>query len=143
MSAAARPDILHATTVTIGAVGVVILGPSGAGKSALALQLIGLGAKLIADDRTRLSHEEGVLTAHAPDRLQGVIEARGVGLIRVPWQGRAYVHLVVDLEQEEPGRLPFPTSRQIMGTEVEVLKRVDGPHFPSAIWHLVTHGRHA
>ena len=32
--------------------GLLILGPSGAGKSALALQLIALGARLVADDRT-------------------------------------------------------------------------------------------
>ena len=37
----------------------MITGASGAGKSALALQLIALGAELVADDRTELWREGG------------------------------------------------------------------------------------
>ena len=47
--------ILHATCVAVDGRGLLILGPSGSGKSALALQLIALGAQLVADDRTRVS----------------------------------------------------------------------------------------
>ncbi|MDX5349528.1 MAG: serine kinase, partial [Paracoccaceae bacterium] len=45
------PQIVHATSVAVDGRGLLILGPSGAGKSSLALRLIALGARLVADDR--------------------------------------------------------------------------------------------
>ena len=41
---------LHASCIAVHGRGVLILGPSGAGKSSLALQLMALGADLVADD---------------------------------------------------------------------------------------------
>ncbi len=130
-------EVFHATTVAVDGKGVLILGPSGSGKSALALRLMALGARLVADDRTRVTCANGVLTAHAPPRLAGVIEARGVGLIRVPWLDSAPLRLAVDMGRVEPDRLPQPKSLTISGTALELLWRVDGPHFDSAIWHLI------
>ena len=54
---------IHAGAVGIGGRGLLILGPSGAGKSALALALMGLGARLVADDRVILRVEDGRLLA--------------------------------------------------------------------------------
>ncbi|MDA3887407.1 MAG: serine kinase, partial [Allgaiera sp.] len=59
-------SILHASCVALDGRGVLILGPSGAGKSGLALQLMALGARLVADDRTRLNPRAGRLIARAP-----------------------------------------------------------------------------
>ena len=56
------------------ALGVLIEGPSGTGKSALALRLMALGARLVADDRTRITAREGWPWLLAPERLDGVIE---------------------------------------------------------------------
>ena len=41
---------MHATTVALRGRGLLILGPSGSGKSTLALQLMAVGARLVADD---------------------------------------------------------------------------------------------
>lgn len=94
--------ILHASSVAWQGRGVLILGPSGSGKSTLALELMALGAVLIADDRTDIDAD---LTARAPAAIAGLIEARGVGLLRAD-HAPARLVLAVDLGQPEPERLP-------------------------------------
>ena len=134
---------LHATCVAFGARGVVLTGKSGSGKSALALGLIALGAVLVADDRTRLSLKDGAVFAHAPERLAGVIEARHVGLLKVPYQPRAAVRLIVDMDIEEPDRLPHNHVSALLGIETPTIYKVSGPHFPAAILLLIQGGRYA
>ena len=136
-------EILHATCVAFGSAGVVLFGPSGSGKSALGLQLIALGADLITDDLVCLSCEDGVVVAHAPDRLQGVMEARYVGLLHVPHKARALVHLCVDMGRDEKARLPHSHVTALLSQEVKTIYRVDGPHFPAAVKLLLTGGRYA
>lgn len=87
--------------------GVLIEGPSGSGKSHLALLLIGLGAELVADDRTILMASAGAPYARAPRAILGLIEARGLGLMRLSARHLAGLRLVVDLAAE-PARLPEP-----------------------------------
>ena len=55
--------MLHATTVALAGQGVLILGPSGSGKSGLALQLMAMGAELVADDRTIVTARGSTLHA--------------------------------------------------------------------------------
>lgn len=98
-------NIIHASAVSVDTHGVLIIGPSGCGKSSLALRLIALGGKLIADDQVVLNKSGEILYAAAPRHLAGLIEARGVGLIRIPF-ATAPIHLVIDLEQAESERLP-------------------------------------
>lgn len=101
------PETIHASAVALDGEGLLILGPPGSGKSALALDLIALGAELIADDLVRLGDTGGVLTAApAHDESTGLIEARGIGLLRLPAVGVALVRLVMDLGQVETERLP-------------------------------------
>ena len=128
----------HASAVTLGdpgsaGFGVLIEGPSGSGKSALALELIALGARLVADDRTRILARDGWPWLCAPERLQGVIEARGVGLIQVPSAAAAPLRLIVDMGAVEPARLPEPATREVLGQRIRYLLRVDGPHFAGSI----------
>ncbi len=88
---------IHGTGILISGVGVLLRGASGAGKSDLAMRLIDEGAILIADDRVEVQVDQGKVTAAAPARLTGLIEVRGVGIMRVPFVPRAELHLVVDL----------------------------------------------
>ena len=62
---------------------MLLRGPSGAGKSDLALRLIEAGARLIADDQTELAREGKTVIARAPARIAGLIEARGLGIVKL------------------------------------------------------------
>lgn len=134
----------HATTVAVDDVAVMITGPSGSGKSALALELIGLGAQLVADDLSQIIMLDGAPFVIAPPEMPGVIEARGVGLIKVPHCPKARLQLVVDLGQIEMARLPAsPAITEVNGCAIECLFRVDAPYFAIAVFNLLRHGRHA
>jgi hypothetical protein len=101
--------LVHATCVAIDGVGVLLQGPSGSGKSDLALRLIDGGALLVADDRVEIATGGGRVIASPPRATAGRIEARGVGILRVPSAGSAAVGLVVDLRPGGPvERLPEP-----------------------------------
>ena len=73
--------LVHATTLDIAGLGVLILGASGVGKSDLALRLIADGALLVADDQTLVEARGDELWATAPATIAGLIEARGVGIV--------------------------------------------------------------
>jgi serine kinase of HPr protein (carbohydrate metabolism regulator) len=62
--------------------GALIDGPSGAGKSDLALRAARQGFRLVADDRVVAFLSGGRLYGRAPDTLAGLIEVRGVGVVR-------------------------------------------------------------
>lgn len=88
--------------------GVLLLGDSGAGKSDLALRLIEGGAVLVSDDQTELYAEDACLMARAPERLAGLLEIRGVGILPMPRAESARVALCVMLEPSPVARLPEP-----------------------------------
>jgi HPr kinase/phosphorylase len=103
------PDIspapsIHASCVLVGARAVLIRGASGAGKSRLALRLLQAGerrlipfARLVSDDRTLVEARHGRLLARPVPQLAGMIEVRGVGIQKMPFEAFAVVGLVVDL----------------------------------------------
>ena len=136
-------DILHGSCVAIDGRGLLILGPSGSGKSALALRLISLGAGLVADDRTELSVETGRLVARCPAPISGLIEARGVGLLRAPSLDRAEVRLVADLSRTEDQRLPPMRMVTILGCKVSLVLQAQNNHFPDSLMLYLRHGRQA
>lgn len=113
-------ETLHATTVAIDGLAVVIEGASGTGKSDLALRLIDRGAKLVSDDRSLLVRTGDTLIARAPERMAGRIEVRGVGIATVPYVAEAPVALLVRLDPEAP-RLPERRQRTIAGTSVRTI----------------------
>ncbi|MGE3623945.1 MAG: HPr kinase/phosphorylase [Bdellovibrionales bacterium] len=100
--------LLNATCVAIENHGVLIIGPPGAGKSDLALRLIDLGAKLVADDQTELKVAKGALMASPPASIKGLFEMRHVGLIRMPYVASVPVALYIELAllHEKLERLP-------------------------------------
>lgn len=127
------PGIVHATAVSAGGRAALLVGPSGAGKSALALQMIALGAGLIADDRTDLSLRKGQPVAACPPAIRGRIEARGLGILTVPAARPAPVAVVVDLASAETERLPPRRDIDVIGQKVRLLHNCAASHFPAAL----------
>ncbi len=100
-------------------VGVLITGRSGSGKSALALSLIEKGAVLVSDDRTDIYIKNNQLTAKAPDSLQGLIEVRGIGLVKgLPILQEAPIRAIIHLTPEKPERLPAVCHEKIAGQDI-------------------------
>ncbi len=113
---------LYGTSVAIGGAGVLLQGPSGSGKSDLALRLIDEGARLVADDQTEVERSGNDLALRAPAALAGLIEARGLGLMRVPHVAEAPLRLIVELAAEAAiERLPEARVRTIEGVAVPVI----------------------
>lgn len=117
--------LLHATTVALSGQAALIRGASGAGKSDLALRFItdfaGNGAALISDDQTLVSLLDGQLTVRSPVTIAGLIEVRGIGPLRVPYQDNAILCIIVDLAEgsEVPRLPPDPLPQeQILGLPV-------------------------
>lgn len=131
---------LHATTIAVHGRALLILGASGAGKSALALQMLALGADLVADDRTRLTLRDDQVWAEAPAGLPSVIEARGLGLLRTDGLVRAPLALVADLDNLESQRLPPLRHYPLFGLSLPLVFRLDQPHFPSGLMLALKHG---
>ncbi len=127
------PETLHASCVALDGRGVLILGRSGAGKSSLALELMALGARLVADDRTVLHAGDGAPVASCPPAIRGRIEARGVGILAADPAPPAPVVLVVDLDTSEAGRLPPRRTRDLAGQPVALLHNPGRGPFAAAI----------
>ncbi|WP_170400841.1 HPr kinase/phosphorylase [Ruegeria arenilitoris] len=133
--------ILHATCVAVEGRGVLILGRSGAGKSTLALQMLTLGADLVSDDRVELRMVGENAMADAAPNLRGLIEARGIGLLRAQAAGATPVSYVVDLDQTEPARLPEPTEIVVLRQTVPLLRAAGVPNLAAALMQLLKMGR--
>jgi HPr kinase/phosphorylase len=99
---------IYGTCVALSGLGVLLRGPSGSGKSDLALRLIDGGAKLVADDHVELSLDAaGRVMARVPKPLAGLLEVRGIGILRMDAVRTAPIGLVVDLTPDDQvERLP-------------------------------------
>ena len=114
---------IHGTAVMSQDRAVLLRGPSGSGKSDLALRLMDRGFILVADDQVLLSRDDDQLIAQAPSALAGLIELRGLGLIRMPYCARARIGLVVDLvSPDEVERLPEPMAIEFLGLDIPCLR---------------------
>jgi HPr kinase/phosphorylase len=142
------PATIHASAVLTGARAVLIRGTSGAGKSRLALDLIEAGrggplrfARLVGDDRVHVQAACGRLLARPAEALAGLIEVRGLGILRLPYEPSAVVGLVVDLGANAE-RLPEAEERQvdIEGVSLPRLAVADGKGALSAVLALLTSG---
>ncbi len=118
-----EPPTIHASAVLIGPKAALIRGPAGSGKSQLALALIEAAAagalpfaRLVADDRARVEARSGRLLVRPAAALAGLIEVRGLGVRRLPYEPLAAAGLVVDLGAPDAGRHP---AREALETVVE------------------------
>jgi serine kinase of HPr protein (carbohydrate metabolism regulator) len=107
---------VHGSCVEIGGAGVLIRGAPGSGKSTLVHLLLaaaearGRAARLIADDRVMLARRGGRIVARPHPALRGLIEIRGLGIVRLPYDEAAVVRLLVDIvAAPDMVRLPDPT----------------------------------
>lgn len=138
------PLTLHAGCVALHSdAATIILGASGRGKSALALQMIALGCRLVADDRTIVQRKGAALMAHGPAALTGLIEARGMGILRAPAIPCARVTLAVDLDATEAERLPPHRRILFCGCEIDLVHGPATPHFAAGLLLLMGAGRQA
>lgn len=94
---------MHGSCVARDGDGILVVGPSGSGKSDLALRLLSRGFELVADDQVDIA--DGM--ASCPTQLAGLLEVRGIGIVRLPWRPQARLALMVDLEKRA-ARLPTP-----------------------------------
>lgn len=107
---------LHGTCLVWQGIGVLLRGPSGIGKSDLALRLIESGAVLVADDQVLLTRDGDRILAAPPDILAGLLEVRGLGLLKFPYEKQAPITLVIDLvEPDQVERLPEPATADLLG----------------------------
>jgi serine kinase of HPr protein (carbohydrate metabolism regulator) len=139
---------VHASAVLIGAHAVLIRGPAGSGKSRLALALIGAApsralpfARLVGDDRVHLEAGHGRLLVRPHAALAGLIEVRGLGIRRLPYEPLAAVGLVVDLADAGAERLPAAAaqSAEIAGIRLPRLAVAAGDNpLPAVLALLAT-----
>jgi HPr kinase/phosphorylase len=101
---------MHGSCASRDGQAVLLIGPSGSGKSDLVLRLLGRGFQLVADDRVFI--QDGMVSA--PASLFGLLEVRGLGIVRLPAVAKARLALVADLS-ERAERLPEPATHAELG----------------------------
>ena len=119
--------ILHAGLIAARAGGdwraALIMGSSGTGKSDVMLRCLDLGLRLVADDRTLVWDSGGRLFGRAPDTLRGLIELRGIGVLRERGLPFAEAVLVIHCQPMEAAveRAPDPATHEICGLRLPSL----------------------
>jgi HPr kinase/phosphorylase len=145
---------IHASAVLVGARAVLIRGPSGVGKSRLALELMEAPrwgimhfARLVGDDRVYVEAAGGRLLVRPAPTLAGLIELRGLGILKRDYEACAVVGLVVDLGADDAQRLPERSDAIIEGVALPrlpvaqgvgalpaVLATIGRPEVAAAVW---------
>lgn len=123
-----KSTVMHGTSVQLlGArfepSAVLLRGLSGAGKSDLAGRLIDAGGVLISDDQVALERRQDKIYADSVESIRGLLEVRGVGLLKYPVAAATRLRLVIDLvKKEEVPRLPEWSEVDILGVHIPRLK---------------------
>ena len=110
---------VHGTCIAFAGKGILLRGPSGCGKSDLALRAFAAGASLVADDRVALTVRGATVLASAPPPLFGLIEVRGIGIVKMAASDEVPIALVVDLDRPDHiERMPEPENCDLMGVSL-------------------------
>jgi len=136
----AARQVLHGVLLDILGLGVLITGESGIGKSECALDLVGRGHRLVADDTVEVRMRgESVLIGSCPELTRHYVEIRGLGLVNVTdlfgvaaTRSSKRIELVVQLERWEIGReydrLGLTTDTQeVLGVSVPLIRMPVAP----------------
>ena len=102
----------HGVLMDILGLGVLLVGESGIGKSECALDLVGRGHRLVADDSVEVySRGQSILVGTCPELTRHHVEIRGLGLVNVTdlfgvsaTRSSKRIELVVQFERWESGR---------------------------------------
>lgn len=94
---------MHGSCASKAGSGVLLIGSPGSGKSDLLLRLLDRGFCLVADDQVEII--DGM--ARSPPVLAGMLEVRGLGILRLAYVAQTRLCLVVDLDRPV-SRLPEP-----------------------------------
>lgn len=128
---------IHGTCVSFDNHGVLFMGASGAGKSATALAMIAQGAVLISDDQVQLELLGQSVVAKPIPGFEGMIEARGVGILQTPWAPQVTLEVVVDMDTTELQRLPPHRSVSLLGQEVPKIYGRENPFLVASLLTLL------
>ncbi len=110
---------IHASCVSLRNKGVLLLGPSGSGKSDLALRLISLfGGILVADDRVDILLSHNDIIASAPKSIKGLLEVRGIGIIKLKSKSSVKIDLVIELVSNPLERMPEEEKYNLCGKDI-------------------------
>ena len=114
---------IHGTSIALEENGVLIVGFSGSGKSDLALRLIDSGATLICDDQTICKKVENEIFLFAQEKICGLIEVRGLGLIKVPYVENIKLKMIVKLKEGVDERFPLKNlKKKIFGIAIPMIE---------------------
>ncbi len=119
MTTSPRRELIRGSCVIVEGTAVLFRGESGSGKSDLALRLIDEGATLLSDDYLDIERKNAKLYGMPPERIAGLIEIRGLGIVAVPYAREAELGLAIDLvRQDEVPRLPEIRTVTILGVNL-------------------------
>ncbi|MGF1502501.1 MAG: HPr kinase/phosphorylase [Paracoccaceae bacterium] len=139
----AGPDgiTMHGSAVALRDQGLLITGEPGAGKTSLAVEMMALGAELIADDWVQIERGRAVgLVISAPKPIAGLVELRGIGLIRLPHMDQAPLTCIVDMNRSTRDRLPMPHRRTLLGVACPVVSGAERPGLAAAMMAVLRAG---
>lgn len=120
-----QSENIYASAVAIEKKGILLVGHSGSGKSDLALRLImNKKAALVADDRVEISLQNGDLYANAPEKLFGLLEVRGIGIVNFSAEKNIPIALAVKLKNswQEIERMPEKQYLEISGKKIPLME---------------------
>ena len=118
--------------------GVLIVGSSGSGKSSLAINMLALGSKLVADDQCELVKKNNRFSVSKPTSLPNSIEIRGVGLVSVPMVVETSLDWVVNMDEAEKERMPDLRFTEIDGYKIPTVFGKNMDDLASRIYVLVS-----
>jgi HPr kinase/phosphorylase len=124
-------DLVHGTAIALAGRAALIRGAASSGKSDLALRclmqapttLVPHAAELVSDDQVLIERHDQHVLVRAPPAIRGLLEVRGLGILRIPAIEAGQLALVVQLvAADQVERLPETRTVVIAGVPVPYLE---------------------